>query len=137
MTNVDFMAFSFIFEKGLINPVNSKYGSAEKSNDKYFNKYVEDSFWEIMKEIFTLTPDNELGILLVALLIGVGLPAAIYFGVRIGYKLYLRHLTKKPELNKNEPTFGIVGSYLILKDFSQCETKELLTLIILDYTNTL
>jgi hypothetical protein len=135
MTNVDFMAFSFIFEKGLINPVNSKYGSAEKSDDKYFNKYVEDSFWEIMKEIFTLTPDNELGLLLVGLLIGVGLPAAIYFGVRIGYKLYLRHLTKKPELNKNEPTFGIVGSYLILKDFSQCETKELLTLIILDMIN--
>ena len=135
MTNVDFMAFSFIFEKGLINPVNSKYGSAEKSDDKYYNKYVEDSFWEIMKEIFTLTPDNELGLLLVALLIGVGLPAAIYFGVRIGYKLYLRHLTKKPELNKTEPTFGIVGSYLILKDFSQCETKELLTLIILDMIN--
>lgn len=135
MTNVDFMAFSFIFEKGLINPVNSKYGSAEKSDDKYYNKYVEDSFWEIMKEIFTLTPDNELGLLLVALLIGVGLPAAIYFGVRIGYKLYLRHLTKKPELNKNEPTFGIAGSYLILKDFSQCETKELLTLIILDMIN--
>lgn len=135
MTNVDFMAFSFIFEKGLINPVNSKYGSAEKSDDKYYNKYVEDSFWEIMKEIFTLTPDNELGLLLVALLIGVGLPVAIYFGVRIGYKLYLRHLTKKPELNKNEPTFGIVGSYLILKDFSQCETKELLTLIILDMIN--
>ena len=129
------MAFSFIFEKGLINPVNSKYGSAEKSDDKYYNKYVEDSFWEIMKEIFTLTPDNELGLLLVALLIGVGLPAAIYFGVRIGYKLYLRHLTKKPELNKNEPTFGIAGSYLILKDFSQCETKELLTLIILDMIN--
>ena len=135
MTNVDFMAFSFIFEKGLINPVNSKYGSAEKSDDKYFNKYVEDSFWEIMKEIFTLTPDNELGLLLVGLLIGVGLPVAIYYGVRIGYKLYLRHLTKKPELNKNEPTFGIVGSYLILKDFRQCETKELLTLIILDMIN--
>ncbi len=132
MTNVDFMAFSFIFEKGLISPVNSKFGSAEKSDNKYFNKYVEDSFWEIIEEMFALTPDNELAILILGLAIGVGLPLAIYILFKIFYRIYIKSITRKPELNRNEPNVGIEGSYIMLKDFKESDDKNLLTLIFLD-----
>ena len=132
MTNVDQMAFSFVFEKGLINPTKSKGGSAEKSDDKYFNKYVDDSLWEILTEMFALTPDNELAILVLGLLVGVGLPLAVYLMWRIFYRCYVKSITKKPEINRNPPAVGLEASYLMLKDFKLSEEKNLLTLIFLD-----
>lgn len=132
MTNVDCLAFSITFQKGLIDPVNTKSGSAEKSVNKYFNKYVDDSFWEIIKEMFTFSPDDEYSIVMLALVISIFIPLGAYFVIRFGYWLYVKSIIGKPALCKNEPSLGINASYLMLKDFKLSEDKNLLTLIFLD-----
>lgn len=132
MTNVDCMAFSITFQKGLIDPVNTKSGSAEKSVNKYFNKYVDDSFWEILKELFTLSPDNEIAILFFALLIGIGIPLVIILLWKIFCYIFKKSIIKNPEVNRNVPSIGIEASYIMLNDFKLSSDKNLLTLIFLD-----
>ena len=127
------MAFKFIFEKGLINPLTIQKKKADKISSEFYDKYYFSK--DITEKSSSKWYEDEYFLLIFALVISVGGPFALILLWKIFNKLYLRHLTKKPELNKNEPTFGIAGSYLILKDFSQCETKELLTLIILDMIN--
>ena len=127
------MAFKFIFEKGLINPLTIQKKKADKISSEFYDKYYFSK--DIPEKSSSKWYEDEYFLLIFALVISVGGPFALILLWKIFNKLYLSSVTKKPEICKSEPTFGIEGAYLMLKDFELSDDENLLSLMLLDLMN--
>ena len=122
------MAFKFIFEKGLINPLTIQKKKADKISSEFYDKYYFSSHSSNSNQ-------QDFYLIMFAVFIGFFGPFGIVLLFYAIYKLYLRSVTKKPELCKSEPTLGVEGAYLMLKEFKLSSDENLLSLMLFDMMN--
>ena len=123
------MAFRVYLKKDLITPLTTEKKKA-KINSDFLDKYYFGK--DIPEKSSSKWYEDEYFLLIFALVISVGVPFALILLWKIFNKLYLSSVTKKPEICKSEPTFGIEGAYLMLKDFELSDDENLLSLMLLD-----
>ena len=122
------MAFKFIFEKGLINPLTIQKKKADKISSEFYDKYYFSSHSSNSNQ-------QDFYLIMFAVFIGFFGPFGIVLLFYAIYKLYLRSVTKKPELCKSEPTLGVEGAYLMLNEFKLSSDENLLSLMLFDMMN--
>ena len=126
------MAFRVYLKKDLITPLTTEKKKA-KINSDFLDKYYFSK--DTPEKSSSKWYEDEFFLLIFALVISVGGPLALILLWKIFNKLYLSSVTKKPEICKSEPTFGIEGAYLMLKDFELSDDENLLSLMLLDLMN--